>query len=56
MVGMTLSVYTGKEFKEIRFYLEQKQDGWYLVPGKIDKKSYGLLVFRTGYFPGIAIT
>ncbi len=25
--------------------LEQKQDGWYRVPGKIDKGSYGLLVF-----------
>lgn len=25
--------------------LEQKQDGWYRVPGKIDKASYGLLVF-----------
>jgi SSS family solute:Na+ symporter len=25
--------------------LEEKQDGWYLVPGKIDKVSYLLLVF-----------
>ena len=25
--------------------LEQKQEGWYLVPGKIDKASYGLIVF-----------
>lgn len=24
---------------------EQKQDGWYLVPGKVDKSSYGLIVF-----------
>ena len=24
---------------------EEKQDGWYLVPGKVDKVSYLLLVF-----------
>lgn len=25
--------------------LEEKQDGWYVVPGKVDKASYGLLVY-----------
>jgi SSS family solute:Na+ symporter len=25
--------------------LTEKQDGWYLVPGKVDKVSYLLLVF-----------
>jgi SSS family solute:Na+ symporter len=32
-----------RKFKEEG--LEEKQDGWYLVPGKIDKASYGLIVF-----------
>jgi len=25
--------------------MEEKQEGWYLVPGKVDKISYLLLVF-----------
>jgi SSS family solute:Na+ symporter len=32
-----------KKFKEEG--LEEKQDGWYLVPGKVDRVSYLLLVF-----------
>lgn len=32
-----------KKFKDEG--LEEKQDGWYLVPGKVDKVSYLLLVF-----------
>jgi SSS family solute:Na+ symporter len=32
-----------KKFKEEG--LAEKQDGWYLVPGKVDKASYGLIVF-----------
>ena len=32
-----------RKFKEEG--LEEKQDGWYLVPGKVDKASYGLIIF-----------
>jgi len=28
--------------------LPEKQDGWYVVSGRIDKASYGLLVFFVG--------
>jgi SSS family solute:Na+ symporter len=32
-----------RKFKEEG--LVEKQDGWYLVPGKVDKASYGLIIF-----------
>jgi len=32
-----------KKFRDEK--LEEKHDGWYMVPGRIDKASYGLLVF-----------
>lgn len=35
----------GQMAKFRREGLEEKQEGWYLVPGKVDKISYLLLVF-----------
>ena len=41
------SPYTVQGQKEMfrREGLEEKQDGWYVVPGKVDRASYGLLVY-----------
>ena len=35
----------GQKQKFIDEGLPEKEDGWYLVPGKVDKVSYLLLVF-----------
>ncbi len=35
----------GQKAKYERENLPQKQDGWYVVPGKVDRVSYGLLVY-----------
>jgi SSS family solute:Na+ symporter len=49
------SPYTVQGQKEIfrREGLEEKQDGWYVVPGKVDRASYGLLVYFVACVAGL---
>jgi SSS family solute:Na+ symporter len=35
--------------------LAEKQDGWYLVPGRVDRASYGLLVYFVACIAGLGI-
>jgi SSS family solute:Na+ symporter len=35
----------GQQEKFRREGLDEKHDGWYVVPGKVDRASYGLLAY-----------
>jgi SSS family solute:Na+ symporter len=35
--------------------LAEKVDGWYIVPGRVDKASYGLLIYFVACIAGLAI-
>jgi len=35
----------GQKAMFLREGLAEKEDGWYVVPGKVDRASYGLLVY-----------
>jgi len=49
--------YTVQGQKEIfrKEGLQEKQDGWYVVPGKIDRASYGLLAYFVACIAGLWI-
>jgi SSS family solute:Na+ symporter len=34
---------------------EEKQDGWYVVPGRVDKASYGLLLWFVVCVAGVGV-
>ena len=35
--------------------LAEKQDGWYIVPGRVDRASYGLLAYFVACVAGLGI-